>query len=168
MRTRGSAPLKVLVLLSGGIDSAVCLWWARRQGWDLLPLTIDYYRRPPAEIRAVRSLLAAANVHDLIQIPLPFLKEVSDLKRDGAHNPLLDGAPESYIPARHMIFYALAGYYAEITGTGLIVGGHNGIDPDTFPDSSPDFFTHVNSLYRLGLWSFPQGHVSIKLPLAGK
>ncbi|HEV8595146.1 MAG TPA: 7-cyano-7-deazaguanine synthase, partial [Thermoplasmata archaeon] len=55
----GEVDAKALVLLSGGIDSAVCLWWARKQGWDLLPLTVDYHARPAAEVRAVRSLLAA-------------------------------------------------------------------------------------------------------------
>lgn len=160
--------MKALLLLSGGIDSAVCSWWARRQGWDLLPLTVDYHLRPTAEVRAVRDLLNAAGIGKLVQVPLPFLKDVSDLRKEGLSNPLLEGAPDAYIPARNLIFYAVAGYYAETLGAPLIVGGHNGIDPDTFPDSSPDFFTHVNSLYRLGLWSYGRERVSIKLPLAGK
>lgn len=162
------AALKALVLLSGGLDSAVCLWWSRQQGWDLLPLTVDYHLRPAAEVRAVRRLLGAAELRELLQVPLPFLKEVTDLRKEGLQNPLLGEAPDAYIPARNMIFYALAGYYAETLGTNLIVGGHNGIDPETFPDSSPEFFTHVNSLYRLGLWSYGKSRVSIKLPLAGK
>ena len=159
---------RALVLLSGGIDSAVCLWWSRRQRWNILPLTIDYHERPAAEVRAVRSLLAAAGIRNLVEVPLPFLKEVSDLKDDGLPDRLRHGAPDAYIPARNMIFYALAGYYAETLDAPLIIGGHNGIDPETFPDSSPDFFTHVNSLYRLGLWSYAKNPVSIKLPLAGK
>ena len=160
--------VKALILLSGGVDSAVCLWWARKQGWNPLPLTVDYHLRPSAEVRAIRKLLAAANASELITVPLPFLKETEDLKKDGLQNPVLARAPDSYIPARNLIFYAIAGYYAETLGTPLIVGGHNGIDPETFPDSSPDFFVHVNSLYRLGLWSYPTSQVSIKLPLAGK
>jgi 7-cyano-7-deazaguanine synthase len=160
--------VKALVLLSGGIDSAVCLWWSRRQRWELAALTVDYHGRPAAEVRAVRDLLAAAGVRELVQVPLPFLKEISDLKKDGLRNPDLDAAPDSYIPARNMVFYSVAGYYAETLGIPLIVGGHNGIDPKTFPDSSPDFFGHVNSLYRLGLWSYGKAPVAIKLPLAGK
>ena len=160
--------MKALVLLSGGLDSAVSLWWARRQEWGLIPITVNYHERPKAEVRAVNSLLAAADVKHLVQVPLPFLKEMSDLKEDGLSNTQLAGAPDAYIPASNMIFYALAGYYAETLGASAIVGGHNGIDPETFPDSSPDFFTHVNSLYRLGLWSYPQAQVSIRLPLAGR
>jgi len=160
--------LGALVLLSGGIDSAVCLWWVQTQGWTPLALTVDYHARPLAELRAIRALLTAAKVSELITVPLPFLKDVDDLKREGLRNPLLSKAPDPYIPARNLIFYAVAAYYAETLGTPLIVGGHNGVDPETFPDSSPDFFTHVNSLYRLGLWSYPRGGMTIKLPLAGK
>src|SRR3990170_6741796 len=159
---------KALVLLSGGIDSAVCLWWVRHRGWLPVALTVDYHARPSAEVRAVRDLLSAAKVPELITVPLPFLKDIDDLRKEGLRNPILSDAPDPYIPARNLIFYALAGYYAETLGAALIVGGHNGIDPETFPDSSPDFFTHVNSLYRLGLWSYPKAQVSIKLPLAGK
>ena len=160
--------MKALILLSGGVDSSVCLWWARRQGWDLLPLTVDYHGRPTAEVQAVRALLDEVGVQDLVRVPLPFLKEVGDLRKDGVANPVLREAPDSYIPARNMIFYAIAGYYAETAGAQLIVGGHNGIDPETFPDSSPDFFAQVNDLLRHGLWSYPKAPVSIKLPLAGK
>ena len=161
-------PRRALVLLSGGIDSAVSLWWTRKQGWDPLALTVNYHDRPSAEIRAIRELLSAAKVPELITVPMPFLKEVDDLKKEGLQNQLLAKAPDPYIPARNLIFYSVAGYYAETLGTPLIVGGHNGIDPETFPDSSPDFFVHVKSLYRLGLWSYPKSRVSIKLPLAGK
>ena len=164
----GKAPIRALILLSGGLDSSVCLWWARRKGWDVLPLTVDYHQRPTAEMRAVKALLATAEIRDLVRAPLPFLKDVEDLKKEGLANPVLEAAPSSYIPARNMIFYAIAGYYAETLRARLIVGGHNGIDPETFPDSSPDFFTQVNSLFRLGLWSYPNARVSIKLPLAGK
>lgn len=160
--------MNALVLLSGGIDSAVCLWWAQQKGWEVLPMTVSYHRRPLAEVRAVRDLLRAAGLRDPLEIPLPFLKEMDDLKKEGLANPLLKEAPDPYIPARNMIFYALAGYYAETLGAHFIVGGHNGIDPETFPDSSPDFFSHVNSLYRMGLWSYRSAPVSIRLPLAGK
>jgi len=165
---KGKGRMRALILLSGGLDSSVCLWWARQQGWDLIPLTVDYHGRPTAEVRALNALLDGVMVGNLIRAPLPFLKDVADLREDGLANPVLDAAPDAYIPARNMIFYAIAGYYAETLGAERIVGGHNGIDPETFPDSSPDFFTQVNSLFRLGLWSYPRAHVSVKLPLAGK
>ena len=52
---------RAIILLSGGLDSAVTLWWAKGQGWDLRPLTFDYFGRPRREHEAVRTL--ASRVH---------------------------------------------------------------------------------------------------------
>ena len=164
----GMAPEKAVVLLSGGIDSAVSVYWAKGQGWDVRPLTFHYFRRPPQEVVATRKILEVSGVTGLQEIDLPFLREVDDLKEKGLENPDLLASPEGYIPARNMVFYALAAYAAEPLGARWVIGGHNGSDPETFPDSSPKFFNFFNSMYRLGLWSYPRQPVQILLPLSGK
>lgn len=159
---------RAIVLLSGGVDSAVALAWAKDQGWDVLPLTFDYFARPKKETAAIQALTGRAGVRGIRHVALPFLKEVDDLKKEGVDNPVLLAAPESYIPARNLIFYGLAAYFAERDGARYIVGGHNGVDPASFPDSSPKFFNFVNSLYRLGLWTYPKGPIQAVMPLSGK
>jgi 7-cyano-7-deazaguanine synthase len=159
---------KAVLLLSGGIDSAVSLYWAKAKGWDIRPLTFHYFRRPPQEVVATRKILQASGIGQLREIDLPFLREVDDLKAAGLENQDLLASPEGYIPARNMVFYALAAYEAEPLGARWVIGGHNGSDPDTFPDSSPKFFNIFNSMYRLGLWSYAKTPVQILLPLSGK
>src|SRR5207237_253835 len=66
------------------------------------------------------------------------------------------------------IFYSLAGYYAELDAVQYIVGGHNGIGPESFPDSSPKFFNFLNSVFHLSLWSYDKSPVKIVVPLSGK
>ena len=159
---------KAIVLLSGGIDSAVSLWWARAKGWDVRPLTFHYHRRPPQEVVATRNLLKTSGLGGLREIDLPFLREVDDLRSGSLENEVLRGSPEGYIPARNMVFYSLAAYEAEPLGARWVIGGHNGSDPEAFPDASPKFFNFFNSMYRLGLWSYPKTPVQILLPLSGK
>ncbi len=159
---------KAVVLLSGGIDSAVSLWWAKAEGLDVRPLTFHYYRRPPQEVVATKALMAAAKLPTLTEMDLPFLREVDDLKGGGLENKVLLGSPEGYIPARNMVFYALAAYVAEPIGARWVIGGHNGSDPDSFPDASPKFFNFFNQMYRLGLWSYGRTPAEIRLPLSGK
>ena len=91
-----------------------------------------------------------------------------DLRKEGFDNRVLLDSPEGYIPGRNLIFYALAGYYAELDGVRYIVGGHNGIDPESFPDSSPKFFNFLNSVFHLSLWSYEKAPVQILVPLSGK
>lgn len=157
-----------LVLLSGGVDSAVTLWWAKAQGWAVQPLTFDYFGRPKQEHAAIRGLVDAADVRPIRTVELPFLKEVDDLRPSGFDNAALGASPEGYIPARNLIFYGLAAYFAELDGTRYLVGGHNGADPESFPDASPKFFDHLNEVLRMSLWSYEQSPVEIVLPLAGK
>ncbi|MCA1814155.1 MAG: 7-cyano-7-deazaguanine synthase [Halobacteriales archaeon] len=158
-----------IVLLSGGIDSAVTLAWTLRQGHEVLPLTFDYHGRPGREVEALEAQLDRARgrgaARPLVRVPLPFLREVEDMPRIPEH---LRGAPEGYIPVRNLAFYALAASFAETEGAQLIVGGHNGIDPELFPDSSPRFFAQLNELFRLGAWSHARQPFRVALPVSGK
>jgi len=158
-----------VLLLSGGLDSAVALWWARAEGYEVLPLTYHYYRRPRAEVAAMRRQLDRLSISPLREIDLPFLKDIEDLQRTEKEvSPLLAKSPDGYIPARNMVFYALAAYQAEVEGATWVIGGHNGGDPETFPDSSPRFFNRLNDLYRLGIWSYGTSPVRVIQPLSGK
>jgi 7-cyano-7-deazaguanine synthase len=159
---------RAIVLLSGGVDSAVTLWWARKQGWDVHPLTFDYFGRPRREHTAIKALVKEAGVPPTRTVDLPFLKEVDDLRAAGLANPVLKDSPEGYIPARNLIFYSLAAYYAELEGSRYLVGGHNGIDPESFPDASPRFFDFLNNVFRLSLWSYDTSPVQVVVPLSGK
>jgi len=96
------------------------------------------------------------------------VKEVYDLAREGRVPRTLKDAPEGYIPARNMIFYSIAAYYAEVFGAEFIVGGHNRGDPEEFPDSNPSFFRQMNISLRMGLWSYRQKAVKILTPLRDK
>jgi 7-cyano-7-deazaguanine synthase len=159
---------KAIVLISGGIDSTVALWWVMRKGWEPIPLTVDYFARAKAEKTATRRILKKARIDRLIEVPLDSVKEVSDLAKEGRLPGRIKHAPEGYIPARNMIFYSIAAYYAEVFGAEYIVGGHNKGDPEEFPDSSPSFFRLMNGLLRMGLWSYRQKAVKVLTPLKDK
>ena len=92
----------------------------------------------------------------------------SDLRPSGFENLALNESPEGYIPARNLIFYSLASYYAELDGTPFQVGGHNGTDPESNPAASPKYFGALNGLLGMSLWSSRTSPVEVVLPLAGK
>lgn len=159
---------RAIVLVSGGIDSAVALYWAMEKGWYVYPLTFHCYLRPMREVKAVKALTAASGCAErLMEIPLPFLMEVDDLLKARAPNPLLKSAPLAYVPARNLIFYSIAAHYGEVVGARWIVGGHNGADSDTFPDAGPRFFEAMNALVGLGLLTHHRAPLHIVNPLQG-
>jgi 7-cyano-7-deazaguanine synthase len=157
---------RAIVLVSGGVDSAVALWHALRQEWEIHALSFDYHLRPQQEAASTDKLLAVAGIRHHVRLPLPFLKELDDLRLAGYSPEYLDTAPAAYIPARNMIFYSLAAHFAEVLQARWIVGGHNSGDVESFPDTSAGFFASFHELCRVGVRSYVQAPFEVILPLA--
>jgi 7-cyano-7-deazaguanine synthase len=158
---------KAMVLLSGGLDSAVSLFWALSQGWEIRTIELDYYRRPRRESMACKALRERGGIdpaHSMI-IPVDFIREIVDISEDTPVNHLLLQSPRGYIPARNLVFYSLCAHYAEMLGVRYIVGGHNKADSEVFPDAGMDFFRQFNTLLRSAIWSYKNVRTEIILPL---
>lgn len=145
--------MRTLVLVSGGLDSTVALWWARQEGRPLVPLTFHYPGRPRREVEAARALTAELDL-DLVEASLPFLEEAGDADARRRSRRFAQ-APPGYIPARNALFYAAACYHAQVLGCASIVGGHNAEDASRYPDASQAFFDDLQSLLQRGLWTGP-------------
>ncbi|MCI0413310.1 7-cyano-7-deazaguanine synthase [bacterium] len=147
-----------LVLLSGGLDSGAALAWAQNRFQQIKAISYHYYLRPFRERLAVLRLLQHFPA-DLIEVPLPFLKEAADFV-----SKFSSKAPEGYISNRNMIFYSIAIYFAEMHQCTAIVGGHTAEDQDAFPDAGSRF---VQALQDLANQALQIRKVQIELPLAG-
>lgn len=143
-------PLAV-TLLSGGLDSTVCLGLAREAGFDAIALTIDYNQRHRCELDAARRVASALGAVEHIILPL-------DLRRFGGSALTADIAvpkdgvgatsgaagdachiPITYVPARNLIFLSLALGLAEARGAKTIYLGVNALDYSGYPDCRPAF-----------------------------
>ena len=61
----GKEGTRAVVMVSGGIDSTVALWWARSEGLEVLPLSIEFAGRPKRELEAVQRVVDAAQAGPL-------------------------------------------------------------------------------------------------------
>lgn len=136
------------MLLSGGLDSAVALYWALNRGYSVQTLTFNYFLRSTKEIENCKKIARHAGVKNTL-VNLDFLKEIEDMKEMN-RNPLLLKAPSAYIPARNVIFYGIANSIAEVLDAKYVIGGHNKNDASSFPDSSQRFFDLFNKTSSLG------------------
>ncbi|MDQ3835461.1 MAG: 7-cyano-7-deazaguanine synthase [Thermoproteota archaeon] len=159
---------KALVMVSGGLDSTTCLYWAKEKYSEVIAITFNYFGRLVQERRASIRLVKAAKIKRLIQIDVPFVKEAEDSSHYKAHfkDVHSDALWSSYIPARNMIFYSISAHYAEYLGAKWIVGGHNIHDSKFFKDASKSFINKMNVLFKEGCLVCDGQPYQILLPLA--
>jgi 7-cyano-7-deazaguanine synthase len=145
-----------VVLLSGGLDSATCLAWARAQGFRCQTLAVDYGQRHRVELAAARRVSTAlgADGHrevttDLRAIGGSALTAAIDVPKDRPAAALGEDIPVTYVPARNTVFLALALGLAETLGAADLVAGMNALDYSGYPDCRPGFIRAFESLARV-------------------
>lgn len=148
---------KAVVLLSGGLDSAVCLYWAKRRGCSVEALTVHYGQRHVKELDFARRLAKAARVRlHQVKLPLPWLNASSLVGKDKAlPNVSLEkigknGIPSTYVPGRNTIFVSLGISLADAVGAEAVVIGANALDYSGYPDCRPAFYRAFSEVARRG------------------
>jgi 7-cyano-7-deazaguanine synthase len=167
---------QAVVLLSGGLDSAVVAAIARDQGFDPIALSFDYGQRHAIELEAARRVarsLALAD-HRVVKVDLAAIGG-SALTAPAIAVPKAEpGAPVdssrvpiTYVPARNTIFLALALGLAESAGASDLFFGANALDYSGYPDCRPEFIAAFEALANLGTREAVEGrlHFNVHAPL---
>ena len=140
---------RAVVLLSGGLDSMVCAALARKAGFEVLALTIDYGQRHRIELIAAKAIAARlADRHIVLPLDLTAFGG-SALTSDVAvpkDSVGATGIPVTYVPARNTIFLSLALAWAEAAGARDIFIGVNALDYSGYPDCRPEFIAAFEAL----------------------
>ncbi len=128
-----------VVLLSGGLDSTVCLFEAvQLDGFDEVhAVTFSYHQRHEVELIYAKKMAKAAGItsHKIIEVPsLPgwsALTHGGSLNAKTSRNPSL---PASFVPGRNLMFVTLAAMYGYNRGLDTVVIGANQVDYSGYPD----------------------------------
>jgi 7-cyano-7-deazaguanine synthase len=164
---------KAIVLLSGGLDSATTLYYARKQGYRPFALIFDYGQRHRKEVRRARMLARTLRCpYKIVTIRLPWGgSSLVDKRMALPKNRKLDAKdiPSTYVPARNIIFLSFAASYAETIGAGTIFIGANAIDYSGYPDCRPEFYSAFMKVLARGQKSGVEGRaIRIQTPLIRK
>jgi 7-cyano-7-deazaguanine synthase len=143
---------RAVVLVSGGMDSAVTLALAKERGFRPYALSIDYQQRHRAELDAARAnaeLLGAVE-HKCVPVDLRSLGG-SALTQDDMAVPLTPslGIPITYVPARNTIMLSIALGWAEVLGANDLFTGVNAVDFSGYPDCRPAFIAAFETVANL-------------------
>jgi 7-cyano-7-deazaguanine synthase len=151
--------MNVVVLCSGGRDSAVALHWARHEHDVAAALSFDYgAKHNHREIPCAAEQAAAAGArHEIVR--LDFVDRLFDsaLLKSGGEIP--DGHYEAanmkqtVVPFRNAIFLSIACGFAESAGAeGLVIAAHGG-DHAIYPDCREEFMAAMGDAMRLGTYA---------------
>jgi len=149
-----------IVLLSGGLDSMVSAAIARKAGFRIAALTIDYNQRHRVEIESASKIARHLGVDRHIILPLDLrqfggsaLTDDIDVPKSGVGNDI----PVTYVPARNLIFLSLTLGWAEALGSRDIFIGVNALDYSGYPDCRPEFIAGFAKLAELATKAGDQG-----------
>ncbi len=141
-----------VVLLSGGLDSATVLYFAKKQGYKCFCLIFDYGQLHKKEtVCAVNIAKKSRSAYGISKISLPWKgsalldKSIKVSKYQG-----VKGVPSTYVPARNIIFLSFALSFAEtIKAEAIFIGAH-AQDYSGYPDCRPDFFKAFIKMAKSG------------------
>ena len=175
MRPAEACPsIRSLVLLSGGLDSAVCALLAKREGREVSALTFAYGQRHALEVERARVLAKALGIREHLVADLPAGLFAGSALTDPAvpvplDRPIDASIPATYVPARNLVFLALAAAAAEGWGMGEIWIGVNALDYSGYPDCRPEFIAAFQEALERGTRPGAEGRtVRVVAPLQHK
>ena len=165
---------KAVVLVSGGMDSAVTIALAREQGYQVHALSVAYGQRHNSELAAsdrVSKMLGAVE-HKTVSVDLrsiggSALTADIGVPKSARVEDIAPGIPITYVPARNTVFLSFALAWAEVLGASDLFIGVNALDYSGYPDCRPEFIHAFERMANLATKAGVEGamHTRIHAPL---
>lgn len=160
-----------VVLLSGGLDSCVCLAEAARE-FEPAALHLDYGQRTEARERR-----AFAGICDRYGVERRLVADVSHLNRiggtslidtemaveEGLPDPAGGEVPSTYVPFRNANILAIGVSWAEVLGARAVFLGAVQEDGSGYPDCTEEFIRAFGAAIDAG--TRPDTRIELRAPL---
>jgi len=164
---------RALVVLSGGLDSTVCMALAHDEAAAVVAVTFDYGQRHRVELDHARAVAAHYGDEQLV-VPLDASQWGGSALTDpslavpdadqAASSP--DRIPITYVPARNLIFLSVAVGVAEARDADALYLGINALDYSGYPDCRPEFVASFAATAALATKRGVEGNpIAILTPL---
>lgn len=153
---------KSIILLSGGLDSVVCLGLCKTKYNVQLALTFDYGQKSVVqEIEAAEKISDYYNIEHKV-IKLDWLKNITKTALvseekipEGIEHPE-DSAKAVWVPNRNGLFLNIAASFADSNNYTHIILGANKEEGATFPDNTQEFADRVSAEFEYSTLNKPK------------
>ena len=155
---------KVIITLSGGMDSAVLLYKAAELFKEVHTVTFDYGQRHSRELVAAEKQLLNAS-HDFPKVTFTnkvldvrYIKDIAptssltnnDIDTPNVKDIMGEAQPKSYVPFRNLMFLSILASYAEaVKASEVWYGAAEADSLAGYWDSSNEFINTFNNLAAL-------------------
>ena len=152
---------RALVICSGGLDSTTAACWTQLQGYEVTLLHFLYgCRAQEREVAAIRAIAAAMKC----DYRLENLNWLGQLGGSPLTDPSLPIAPgetgaeyaHEWVPARNLVFMAMAAALCDRFGYDTLVLGLNLEEGGAYPDNTVEFYEAIDHVCDIGTMSRPR------------
>lgn len=161
---------KAIILVSGGMDSCVTAAIAKKEGYALYFLHINYGQRTEKrELKAFNDLADFYQAKDTLIVNISYLKEIGGSSLTDDNIKVEDGdidrvgIPSSYVPFRNANIISIATSWAEVLKASKIFIGAVEEDGSGYPDCRQTFYDAFNHLLDVG--THDEVSIHIETPL---
>ena len=160
---------KAVILVSGGLDSATTVAYAKKHGFSCHALSVNYGQRHAAELQFAKMLCERLDVteHKVVNVGLDQIggSSLTDKSLDVPTEPT-SAIPSTYVPARNTIMLSVALGWAEVLGAEDIFIGANAVDYSGYPDCRPEYISAYERLANFATrFGVEGGEIKIHAPL---
>ncbi len=149
--------MKAIVLISGGMDSLVSTAIAKRDGYDLAALHLNYGQRTERkELECFERITAHYGIKEKLVVDVTHLSRIGgssltdkaiEVSKANIHSKEI---PTSYVPFRNANILSIAVSWAEVIGAQRIFIGAVEEDSSGYPDCRKEFYAAFNQMIKLG------------------
>lgn len=147
---------KAICILSGGMDSTLSSYIAKKDGYEIIAVHFNYGQRTQdRELKAFRDICEKLNIKNKYEIDIPFFAQIganalTDKNIDVPTGGLEAGVPITYVPFRNGIFLAITAAIAEKEGATAMYIGVVQEDSSGYPDCTEEFIKDIKKAINQG------------------
>ncbi len=162
--------MKAIVLISGGMDSLISTAIAKRDGYSLAALHLNYGQRTERkELDCFERITTHYGIREKLVVDVTHLSRIGgssltdktiEVSKANIHSKEI---PTSYVPFRNANILSIAVSWAEVIGARRIFIGAVEEDSSGYPDCRKEFYAAFNQMIKLG--TKPTSDIQIITPV---